>query len=248
MPLRVGLVYTQMKLGWAYKRLDELKVAVLKFRNDAYTVRQYDDLQESLHYIWVEQKVTPDDVAMLLGDFVYALRSGLDQLAWQLALITTDKPGGQTCFPIESECPLPSNKSYARKVESLPPVALKVIESLQPYTDQPRRKKHPLWQLNRLSNIDKHEQVAIGHIPFRFESNIVMTARPHFQHGTLISIPLADKDKFQLKIEVPDIPFGEPIDATDAVSDFEITLDGLSKIYDFVRNDVVPKFESFFPK
>jgi hypothetical protein len=34
---------------------------------------------------------------------------------------------------------------------------------------------------------------------------------------------LADKNKLQLKIEVPDIPFGEPIDATDAVADFEIT-------------------------
>ena len=237
-----------MKLGWAYIRLNELKIAVVKFRNDAYTVTPYDDLENSLYYIWVEQKVTPDDVPMLLGEFAYALRSGLDHLAWQLALITTDKPGGQTCFPIESECPLPSNKSYARKIADIPPSALKVIESLQPYTDWARRKEHPLWQLNRLCNIDKHEQVAIGSIPFRFEANVVMTARPHFKHGTLISIPLSEKDKFQLKIEVPDIPFGPPIDATDAIPDFEVTTDGLSKIYNFVRYEVVPKFESFFPK
>jgi hypothetical protein len=248
MPLRVGLTYTQMKLGWASKRLDELKAAVAKFRNDAYTVTQNDDLQEALHVIWVEQKITPDDIGMLVGELAYALRSGLDQLAWQLALTTTDKPGGQTCFPIESECPLPSNNSYARKTVSIPPVALKVIESLQPYTCWSRRKEHPLWQLNRLSNIDKHQVVAVGHIPFRLESNVILTARPHFKNGILITIPLAEKEKLQLKIQVPDIPFGEPIDATDAAADFEITLDGLSKIYDFVRNEVVPKFEPFFPK
>jgi hypothetical protein len=248
MPLRVGLAYTQMKLGWADKRLNELEAAVAEFRNDAYTVRQYDNLEESLHYIWIEQKITPDPVAMLLGDFVYALRSGLDQLAWQLALITTDKPGGQTCFPIESECPLPSNKSYARKIESIPSDALKIIEPLQPYTDWPRRKEHPLWQLNKLSNIDKHEQVAIGSIPFRLDANVILTARVNFQHGILVSIPLADKDKLKLKIEVPDIPFGVPIDATDAVPDFEVGLDRLRKIYEFVRYEVVPKFESFFPK
>ena len=248
MPLRVGLIYTQMKLGWAYKRLNELKVAVAEFRNDAYTVRQYDDLEDSLHYIWIEQKVTPDNVPMLLGEFAYALRSGLDQLAWQLALLMTDKPSGQTCFPIESECPLPSNKSYTEKIRSIPPVALQVIESLQPYRDQSRLKQHPLWQLNKLSNIDKHRQVAVGHIPFRLEANVILTARPNFQNGILVSIPLADKDKLELKIEVPDIPFGDPIDATDAVATFEMPPDGLRNIYDFVRNEVVPKFESFFPK
>jgi hypothetical protein len=250
MPLRVGLTYTQMKLGWADKRLNELKIAVAKFRNNAYTVRQYDDLENSLHCIWIEQTVTPDDVPMLLGEFAYALRSGLDQLAWQLALITTDKPSGKTCFPVESKCPLPSDKRYTEKIRSIPPVALQVIESLQPYRDQSRLKQDPLWQLNKLCNIDKHRQVAIGHIPFRLEAeaNVVLTARPNFQNGILVSIPLADKDKLELKIEVPDIPFGDPIDTADAIADFEITLDGLRKIYDFVRNDVVPKFEAFFPK
>ncbi len=249
MPLRVGLTYAQMKLGWAHKRLNELEVAVAEFRKDAYTITQYDDLEESWHHTYIEQKNTPDPIGMLVGEFAYALRSGLDQLAWQLALITTDKPGGQTCFPIESECPLPSNKSYARKVENIPPLALKVIESLQPYTDWPRRKEHPLWQLNRLCNLDKHQVVAVAHIPFRVDTTpVIALFRPYFKNGVLVSIPLADKDSLQLKIEVPDIPFGEPIDTTDGVSDFEITLDGLSKICDFVRNDVVPKFESFFPK
>src|SRR5580704_16715530 len=220
MALRVGLVYTQMKLGWAYKRLNELKAAVANFRADAYAVTQYDEPLDSLHVIWVEQKVTPDDVAMLVGEFAYALRSGLDQLAWQLALLTTDGPGGQTCFPIESECPSPSNKSYPRKIADIPPPAVELIESLQPYRCWAERKEHPLWQLNRFSNIDKHQVVVVGHIPFRFESNLILTARPHFKNGIMITIPLADKDKLQLKIEVPDIQFGEPIDSADAIADF----------------------------
>jgi hypothetical protein len=248
MPLRVGLTYTQMKLGWADKRLNELNAEVDRFRNDAYSVREYDDLDKSFHIVHVIQNVTPDSIGMLVGEFTYALRSGLDQLAWQLALLTTDKPGRQTCFPIESECPLPSNKSYREKIADIPPAALSIIESLQPYQGWSVREKHPLWQLNKLGNIDKHRVVAIGHIPFTINTSIVANFRVNLQDTVEIVVPLDQKADLKIDVKVPSIVFGDPIDVTDGISSFEITIHEMRKIYDFVRNDVVPKLAGCFPQ
>ncbi len=57
---------------------------------------------------------------------------------------------------------------------------------------------------------------------------------------------LAEKDKFQLDVNVPRIVFGDPIDRTDGTGDLEIDLDGLTSIYNFVRHKVVPRFAGFF--
>jgi hypothetical protein len=58
--------------------------------------------------------------------------------------------------------------------------------------------------------------------------------------------PNRRKEHLQLDINVPGVVFGEPIETTDTVSDFEITLDRLGEIYRLVRLDVVPKFAGFF--
>jgi hypothetical protein len=246
--MRDGLTYTQMKLGWGYKRLDELKREIVKFRQDSYSVSTKDDIEESMYCIRIEQKITPDAIGMLVGEFAYALRSGLDHLAWQLALLTTPKPGRQTAFPIDSECPPLTNRSYQEKIADIPPAALSVIESLQPYKTWPAFKAHPLWQLNKLCTIDKHRVVAIGHIQFQITipSEITHILRRDTNDTIEMGVPLTEKAKFQIDINCPGVVFGEPIETTDAVSDFEISIEGLESIYNFIRNDAVPRFESFF--
>lgn len=244
-----GLTHTQMKLGWGYKRLNELKGEIRKFRDDSYLIHRQDDIENSRHRIYIEQKVTPDSLGMLAGEYAYALRSGLDHLAWQLALLTNPKPGNLTAFPIESVCPYPGpKKSYREKIADIPPAALAVIESLQPYKVWPGFRDHPLWQLNRLCNIDKHRVVALGHIAFQIfiEDTVSRAWRRDTDEGIEISIPLAEKAKLHIEVTCPGVVFGEPIDSTDAVSDFEISIEGLERIYDFIRNDVVPRFEMFF--
>jgi len=122
MPLRVGLTYTQMKLGRAFEHLDQLKREVALFiQSKPYTERRYDDVQKLRHIISVEQNITPDPIGILLGEFAYCVRSSLDHLAWQLALLTTDKPGRLTAFPIDSECPESGNKSFNQKVACILP-------------------------------------------------------------------------------------------------------------------------------
>ena len=113
MPLRVGLTYTLMKLDRGYQHLDELKAAVSAFRNDGYTVNRHDDLTNSLHHVEIEQKITPDSIGILAGEFACCLRSSLDHLAWQLALLTTDAPNDATSFPIYER--LESDKQHLSK-------------------------------------------------------------------------------------------------------------------------------------
>jgi len=250
MPLRVGLAHTQMKIGWAYKRLDELKGEVEKFRKDAYARTTKDNAERDRHYVCVEQKLTPEPVGMLIGEFAYSLRSSLDNLAWQLALLTPDKPGRGTAFPIESVPPSATNKGYIEKIADIPNAAVTLIESFQPHNAGSAFKSHRLWQLNKLCNIDKHRSVAIGHIAFSigvFNVSQAWWSGDAFQHAMVVSVPLAEKTKLELNVDVPEIIFGEPIDRTDGASDFEIGLDGLSAIHDFVGNEVVPKFAGFFP-
>jgi hypothetical protein len=239
MPLRVGLTYSQMKLAWALKRLDELKSEIGEFRKNAYRITTRDDARRSLHRVNIEQSVTPDSVGMLIGEFAF--------LAWQLALLTTDKPNLQTSFPIDAEGPLSSNKSYREKIADIPPKALSVIESLQPYKAGLSFRRHPLWQLNKLCNIDKHCVVAIAHIALAVRVDGISKAWGNDQRNSIeIGVPLVEKDKLELEVNVPGIVFGEPIDKTDGVSGFEITLDGLRSVCDFVRQETVPRFEGFF--
>lgn len=246
MPLRVGLTYTQMKLGRGYQHLDELKAAVSAFRNDGYTVNRQDDLSNSLHHVEIEQKITPDSIGILAGEFAYCLRSGLDHLAWQLALLTTDAPNDATSFPIYGKQPGPKSR-YWEAISNIPPKAAAIIDSLQPHHCGARFKDDCLWQLNRLCNIDKHQVVAVGCIEFQIRIDGVSSAwRKDLKHTIVISVPIAEKDNLQLNIDVPGVVFGEPIETTDAVSDFEITLDRLGEIYYLVRYDVVPKFAGFF--
>jgi hypothetical protein len=245
--MRVGLTYTQMKLGWGYKRLDELKREVAEFRKDSYLTHTQDDLENSRYRFHIEQKITPDAIGMLVGEFAYALRSSLDHLAWQLALLTTDKPSRQTAFPIESQMPLPSSRGYRDKVADILPQALPIIDSLQPYKSSSGFRDHPLWQLNRLCNIDKHQVVAVGHVPYTIVVAPTVSGCwwRDMRNGIEISVPLADKSKFRIEIECPSIVFGDPIIRTNDVADFEIGLEGLERIYNFIRSDAVPRFEIF---
>jgi hypothetical protein len=242
--MKVGLTYTQMKLGRAKEHLDALNLEVAKFLQNPYTVTQQDDIEKSEHVLRIEQNVTPDKVGVLVGEFAYSLRSGLDQLAWQLALLSVDDPTKNTCFPIFTTNPV--DDRFRKVVWDIPCRAVEIIKSLQPYHARDAFKVHPLWQLNALCNLDKHRLVAISCHAFKIWTNLPILRRRDSNIVVEVRIPLAEKENFQFKVHDPEIIFGEPIVKYDAISEFEVTLDGLTGIYNFVRYEVVPRFEDFF--
>lgn len=112
----------------------------------------------------------PDpQLAVILGDALFDIRSALDHLAVALA-----PPGRrrQARFPIEAKNiwakegrryvvrDPKARKSWRTTVEGMAPEAVAFIESLQPYR-KATPEKDTLFTLNRLENADKHRQLTL---------------------------------------------------------------------------------------
>lgn len=254
MPLRVGLAHTHIKIGRAYTHLEELKEVVIEYGKYAHTITRQDDPWKGVHRAIIEYGIFAPEKAELLrklavlpGEFAYCLRSGLDHLAWQLALLTTDTPNGKTCFPIYETPPGPKSR-YRESVSDFPPSAASIIESLQPHKRGAAFKDDLLWQLNKLCNIDKHQLIVLGSTAYQVgvRPGVTQAWRRDLDHAIEISVPLAEKEQLQLDVMYSGVVFGEPIDAIDGTSDFEIGIDRFEEIYNFIGNEVVPKFKSLF--
>ena len=188
-------------------------------------------------------------VVLSLADFVYALRSGLDQLAWQLSLINNPTPSHQTMFPIHADQTPKSEGLFRQRVWDIPCEAIAVIRDIQPYKRGATYWDDPLWQLNELSNIDKHRLPAgRGH-----DGNFYLEphgwTRRDFDNGVEFSWPLSMKQAVVFEPRDPELIFGDPIDAARKPTHIPLELDRLAiaKIYSYVRDDVRPRFTRFFP-
>ncbi len=248
MPLRVGLAHTQIKLSRAHEHLEELKGTIAEYRKNGYTVVRKDDPWKGVHVMTIRAAIMPDKLGALPGEFAYCLRSGLDHLAWQLALLTTDAPGKETCFPIYGTPPDPSPKSrYSKSVANFPASATAVINGLQPHNRGAAFKDDLLWQLNELCNIDKHQAIAVGCMLLEFSvTGVSQLWRKDTANAFQVAVPLSEKESVQLNVNVPGVVFGEPIDALNGAANLEIGVDRFEEIYKFVRYDVVPGFAKFF--
>jgi len=102
----------------------------------------------------------PADIGAVVGHAAHNLRSALDEMAWQLALLTTKTPYHRTQFPIFTDAQAYSNGGQ-RMIRDLLPEHARFIETLQPYNDA-EPKQTILHILNRLSNVDKHRQLHLA--------------------------------------------------------------------------------------
>lgn len=114
---------------------------------------------------------------VIVGEICHNLRSALDHLVWQLALINTSTPSGSTQFPIAiSEAEFRTNRGQ-NMIRDLSPKHRAAIEALQPYkgTDIGLA----LSDLRVLSNTDKHRVInasiarSVGDQPIEAELIIV---------------------------------------------------------------------------
>jgi len=93
------LTHLQLKTVRAEKYLDEVDAVLRKlFDPEPYAVTRQDYPKKFLHVIRIQSKGIPIEVPLLIGDFAYNLRSGLDQLAWVCGTLTrfAKLSGGQS--------------------------------------------------------------------------------------------------------------------------------------------------------
>lgn len=105
------------------------------------------------------EKPVPDEIALVVGDAIYQMRSSLDVLACCLATANRAKDTKGTYFPFAgsaAEFMLPATQ---RKIQKLSAAHRQIIHHWKPYQGG----NNVLWILNRLANIDRHNRlVTVG--------------------------------------------------------------------------------------
>jgi hypothetical protein len=151
------MVLVRAKVERARKHLRDLAEEILAAGNVRTTVvgtngdpKSGQALQE-----FVTLPRLPIDVVTTAGDVVHNLRSALDHLAFQLAIVGRGKePSRRVEFPIAKD-----SKTYeaekTRKVEGMLPEVISEIDRLRPY----KGGNELLWKVHELDNIDKHRNL-----------------------------------------------------------------------------------------
>jgi hypothetical protein len=244
-PQHIALAYLVMKTERAKLHLQALNQELDAFTEEPYTVITKEDTENSRYIRRVQFKGLNPLMGMLLGEFLYNLRSGLDQLAWQIAPPAARKDFSTVlCFPIfERVCNSQERKNYNRALSWFPDDVQKEIDTLQPYKRPDGPENHPLWQLNKLCNIDKHSVIPIN----SRSVNIFVPQNPAakvehlgYEDAIEVSVPLCDKA--QLDFE-PDPVF--PIEFGEWDSDLAIPRRKLADMQGFIECSVIPTFKRF---
>jgi hypothetical protein len=122
-------------------------------------------------FTWRQETPTPLRWAVVLGEFLYDVRSSLDHLARQLVLVNGRKPDNRTEFPVFHTENDFEGRSCAKTCGMSAEVKA-VIEDLQPFRAWP---EHPrsttLWQIHSLCNTDKHRLLNLTS-PWMFTARI----------------------------------------------------------------------------
>ena len=240
-----------MKVERAATHLKELQAICARFKANPYTISEKDDEERRLHIVTVSLREMPADVPIFVGEYVHSLRSALDHLAWQLGLLSGRTPSRSSCFPIYSGNSVEDRERFNNATFDIPCDAVEVIKTFQPHLRGDAMQSHPLWQLNKLANLDKHVTIGYSHTAVQFRYVTFNVAEPPYitheeTQEVECLIPIAHKGKVKIKPEPPELVFGKPIDAPGP--DFYLSETNIAEIHRYIRDEVLPQFARFFPK
>ncbi len=155
------LITIRVKIKRAKKHLAELEEAASSYR-DAYTnvplPNQSLGFSQGLPQ-FIRLPIIHFDMLAIAGDVLHNLRSSLDHVVYNLALIANPNASDEILRKVE----FPIGKSLehyesirSRKIEGvIEPRAIKFIDTLRPY----KGGNDELWRLHETNNIDKHRKL-----------------------------------------------------------------------------------------
>lgn len=126
------------------------------FVDDPWTVAVHQEAQENV-VVLVGSAEVPARVALTVGDAINSMRSGLDNLVWQLALVSTSSPFERISWPV-AKPDGPAVQPNDSRLRGLSAQACALILEMQPSQDE---RWLPLAHLERLWNDDKHRQLQL---------------------------------------------------------------------------------------
>lgn len=141
------------------KWVDSHPYAILDYARENKTVWAF-----AVHRFDEEVKPESDIFGLIIGDYVHALRSALDQLVWQLVTVANKKrlskeDERRIAFPIITTHP--TDFWSLTTVKNLTLEQALMLEGFQPYRAIGSGHDHPLSHLHVLWNTDKHKLVPI---------------------------------------------------------------------------------------
>ncbi len=129
------------------------------------------------HLQWTDEPLPHPEIGVLVGEFIHDLRSALDQLIYTLIIERKGDPGKLTSYPIDddpthwareiverdmSACKTCGARPKPSPVKGLSEAQIAFISERQPHRlPKKQRPGHPLMQLLRMSNADKHRELHI---------------------------------------------------------------------------------------
>jgi hypothetical protein len=244
-----GIENAQAKLAWAQAHLELLDLEIEKFlESGPYTLTAGEDLEHERYVLRFTLLEVPGQISLIAGDAICNMRSSLDQLVWSLARLKGIPE--RTAFPILDGPVLTKDKlrSFNNSLKDVPQGAICEIAALQPHHRGADYKKHPLWRLNEICNLDKHRRIpangsaSVLHFPNLApgEEKTVLKIDVT-ETGYIISAPIALKHKLELHDRMQfTVNFGGDI------SGISETFRSLDNIRKFIAESVLPRFEGFF--
>ena len=216
-----GLAYVEAKLKRGKAHLQRLAGEISAYLgSDCVTRTEYDDIEGGSYVFRFEYRQHPIIIPLLVGEFAHSLRTSLDNLTWQLALLNESSPSRDTAFPIHHDREKGSEQRFRRVTWDLPCEAIHVIKSLQPYNRGGRTfSTHPLWRLNKLSNIDKHITIPVNCTHGSFKTGpdgLNGYATRNLDNGVEVIIDRSIKDDFYIEPTTTELVFGLPVDENGA--------------------------------
>jgi len=156
----------QEKLDWANEHLNKAFATFIEFgkTNPYRTTTDKDESfagNQKVERLFVRafcDKPLPESIGFDVGDCAHNLRSALDHLAYTLA-------GGSTVNDTTVQFPIFTKetdyKSRLGKLKNIPPGAVTIMDSLQPYHRGDTADSGLLAMLSTLDNVDKHRRVLL---------------------------------------------------------------------------------------
>jgi hypothetical protein len=240
---------SRLKVKRASKHLNELERKTRAFldRHPEQFTTHLDP--QDLNYVFYDiapGRPPPVTLGPVFGDVVHNLRATLDHIAWNLALRNLSGTGCQpferTAFPLIRNFTEGSIHHFWELAADILPDAIPEITELQPaHSGNPDN--HPLAVLDKLWNADKH-RVNVK-IPSR--QIIPIFTSPGGQVKVLkdgtrrIRVPRWRQKDFEPSLR-SEILFEIPHTGE------RVNLVTLRLIYDFVRDEVFPRFSRFLPE
>ena len=229
-----------LKVNRAKQHLESLDGEIRRFlQSGAYTVtpNPEEDTEEVYMFQFNVVRQPPKEWSVIVGELAFNLRSALDHLAWQLALLSTNDPSRQTEFPIFID-PDVFRNGAGRKMQNILPDDRDIIRELQPYNKDKRPELELLWLLHELNRIDKHQTIVpgFGQSIITFSNLPGVFRSDRFDKSYRIAVPKATSNT-EMKImadiafELPGWPLG-------------LSLDRLYGMHQLVSQEIVPRFTS----